>query len=330
MLNPSSRILLVEDVPSIQFAHKNLLESLGHDVVIATTGEEALACCKQKFDLIFMDVDLPDIDGLTTTRLIRQTRNPNKSTPIVALTASTTDGLLDDCLGAGMDDFEAKPTSAEKLAAIIKRWVTSHNADLDKLIGIRTKDLLNRQAMWLFSRKGFHGTSIRDLSEHCNISKATIYSHYDTKEAVAIAAVETFERELFGLLLDSEFDNNVSIGQRIAKLTILFQRLKKYHPYGFVIVALAAEMPSLPKLLQERLTQCYRSILLELGMIFKHDNQSQAISENLVANILGNLLLTRIFDTPNHRITIGRPFADINFKQLTNVIERSYCEKVLY
>ena len=107
-------ILLAEDNPVNQRLVKRLLEKRGHIVEIAGTGRQAVALAEQKaFDIILMDVQMPDMDGVETTKNIRKREGAQgKHTPIIALTAHTMRGDRERCLAAGMDTFINKPIEA--------------------------------------------------------------------------------------------------------------------------------------------------------------------------------------------------------------------------
>lgn len=115
----SGRILLVEDNPINQQVAEGLLQKIGMDVEVAANGALALeAVARQRFDLIFMDMQMPVMDGLTATRAIRDMGN---ATPIVGLTANAFASDRADCLAAGMDDFVSKPVTRAKLEEAIDR-----------------------------------------------------------------------------------------------------------------------------------------------------------------------------------------------------------------
>ena len=107
-------VLLAEDNPVNQRLVKRLLEKRGHQVEIASTGREAVAMAEEgRFDVILMDVQMPDMDGLETTAQIREReRARGGRTPILALTAHTMRGDRERCIAAGMDNFVNKPIDA--------------------------------------------------------------------------------------------------------------------------------------------------------------------------------------------------------------------------
>ncbi|MBE1237729.1 response regulator [Phaeovibrio sulfidiphilus] len=117
------RVLVVEDNPLNQLVTANLLEQISVEVSVANNGVEALQMLsEQNFNLVLMDIQMPEMDGLTATRCIRE--DPKYATlPIVALTAhgSAEDRLKS--LAAGMNDHMSKPVEAEAFYACIKKWL---------------------------------------------------------------------------------------------------------------------------------------------------------------------------------------------------------------
>jgi CheY-like chemotaxis protein len=90
---------------------------------VAANGLEALEAIRQRrYDLVFMDVRMPEMDGLTATREIRAMQDDRHSVPIVAMTANATNDDVHECRAAGMDDFVSKPINAIKLAGLLKRF----------------------------------------------------------------------------------------------------------------------------------------------------------------------------------------------------------------
>lgn len=114
------RILLVDDDEMNRFFGSRLLESLGVTVTLADSGEQALQYLQtQSFDLIFMDVSMPGMDGYTATRRIRA--NPRLcNLPIIALTAHAIAGEQERCLAAGMNAYLTKPFQREALSLILQ------------------------------------------------------------------------------------------------------------------------------------------------------------------------------------------------------------------
>ncbi|HEV2394884.1 MAG TPA: response regulator [Verrucomicrobiae bacterium] len=124
------RVLLCDDNAINQKVSLRLLQQMGYKADVAANGLEALAALdRQAYDLIFMDVMMPEMSGLEATGIIRQrqrekSRFPNyKNSPIiVAMTANAMQGDREKCIEAGMDDYIAKPVRPEDVRGIVERW----------------------------------------------------------------------------------------------------------------------------------------------------------------------------------------------------------------
>jgi len=124
------RVLLCEDNTINQKVALRLLQQAGYRADLAANGLEALAALdRQPYDLIFMDVMMPEMGGLEATRLIRERQQQQSQFPhykssiiIVAMTARAMQGDREKCLAAGMDDYLAKPVRLEDVRAIVERW----------------------------------------------------------------------------------------------------------------------------------------------------------------------------------------------------------------
>ena len=99
-----------------------MLEKAGHQIEIAGNGLEALdALIRTEPDLVLMDVNMPEMDGLTATKRIRELPGPKAKIPIIALTANAMKGDRERMIAAGMDDYVSKPIDPAKLAEAILR-----------------------------------------------------------------------------------------------------------------------------------------------------------------------------------------------------------------
>lgn len=117
-------ILLTEDSLYNQKLALGVLGKRGHVVTIANNGREAVdAVRKRKFDLILMDIQMPEMDGLEATKIIRARERESASvrTPIIAMTAQAMKGVREKCLAVGMDDYLVKPVRARELHETIER-----------------------------------------------------------------------------------------------------------------------------------------------------------------------------------------------------------------
>jgi signal transduction histidine kinase/CheY-like chemotaxis protein len=117
------RILVAEDNLINQTVILHTLTNLGHNPAIAQNGKEALSALENGvFDLVFMDVQMPEMDGLTATRKIREAEQKTGShTPIIAMTAHAMKGDKEICLAAGMDDYISKPASSDQIRDMIAK-----------------------------------------------------------------------------------------------------------------------------------------------------------------------------------------------------------------
>lgn len=119
----SVRILLAEDNPVNQKLVKLMLSKGGYHVEVANTGKEAVEkyiTSPEDFDLIFMDIQMPEMDGLEATKAIRKRED---EIPIVAMTANAMKGDMEKCLNVGMDDYMTKPIKRDLVFEMIKKWV---------------------------------------------------------------------------------------------------------------------------------------------------------------------------------------------------------------
>ena len=118
-----ARILVADDLPMNQLIVEGMLRAAGHEVTLVDNGVDAVAALTdQTFDLVLMDMEMPEMDGLSATRAIRALEGPRSTVPVIALTANA---MLEDataCKQAGMNDFLAKPIERAQLLALVSKW----------------------------------------------------------------------------------------------------------------------------------------------------------------------------------------------------------------
>ena len=120
------KLLLVEDNKTNRIVAKAILKKLGYDIDIAENGQKAVQIlAENNYDLIFMDMQMPVMNGLEATRMIRDEKSNiiNHKIPIVAMTASAMKGDKEECLAAGMDDYITKPIAPGSVDKILKKWL---------------------------------------------------------------------------------------------------------------------------------------------------------------------------------------------------------------
>ncbi len=147
------KILVAEDNLINQKLALRLLRQLGYRADIAVNGKEAVAMAKKNaYDIIFMDIHMPEIDGLQATRLIVSSLNPAARPKIIAMTADAMSGDREKCFDAGMDDYISKPVRLEGLQAMLLHYGTvvleqksdHHHKASNSAMYIRLKELLEQ------------------------------------------------------------------------------------------------------------------------------------------------------------------------------------------
>lgn len=127
-----ARILLAEDNITNQQVALGILKKLGLSADAVADGREAIEALKTlPYDLVLMDVQMPEMDGLEATRQIRNPLSaiPNRTVPIIAMTAHAMQGDKEKCLEAGMNDYVAKPISPQALAEALEKWLLKEEAE---------------------------------------------------------------------------------------------------------------------------------------------------------------------------------------------------------
>jgi len=123
-------ILLVEDNPVNQKLAKMMLTKAGYQVDVANNGKEAVdkyTTSPENFDLIFMDIQMPEMDGMQATQNIRE--KGFDTIPIIAMTAHAMKGDREKCLNSGMNDYITKPIKRELVLAKIEKWAIDESHD---------------------------------------------------------------------------------------------------------------------------------------------------------------------------------------------------------
>ena len=133
----NGKVLVAEDNPNNQKLIEILLYKLGVKSMIASNGQEAVESYKKdKYDLILMDINMPIMDGITATKIIKDLEKDNYQIPIVALTANSVAGDKERYLSQGMDDYLSKPIEFDKLVSILGKYISN-----DKEIELRKANI---------------------------------------------------------------------------------------------------------------------------------------------------------------------------------------------
>jgi CheY-like chemotaxis protein len=127
-------VLLAEDNLVNQEVAREYLKTLGCRIDVVATGLEALAALKRTtYDLVLMDCQMPEMDGLEATATLRQREQQiqKRRTPVIAITANAFEGERERCLEAGMDDYIRKPFNRDDLRVILQRWFNQQHSLVD-------------------------------------------------------------------------------------------------------------------------------------------------------------------------------------------------------
>ncbi|MDH4128400.1 MAG: ATP-binding protein [Spirochaetota bacterium] len=131
MINKKLKILVIEDDKVSQNVLSDRLSRAGHKPTIFNSGPEAIKkLSNEKFDLVLLDIQMPDMDGFQVTKIIREKeKSTGKYTPIIATTAMAMNGDRERCLKAGMDDYISKPITSEQLFKVIYKVMSKINKE---------------------------------------------------------------------------------------------------------------------------------------------------------------------------------------------------------
>jgi len=130
MLNSQFSLLLAEDNRINQRVAAGYLKNFGYHVDVADNGLQAVEMIKTKpYNLVFMDCQMPEMDGFEATAAIRQLPKDNSQVTIIALTANAMKGDRERCIEAGMNDYMSKPFNADELKAMLDKWLSNENSD---------------------------------------------------------------------------------------------------------------------------------------------------------------------------------------------------------
>jgi PAS domain S-box-containing protein len=139
-------VLLVEDNEVNRMVAVNMLEQLGCQVTSVVNGLQALEqVAKENYAIIFMDIQMPDMDGFEATKRIREyeVETSERRNVVVAMTANAMQGDAERCLAAGMDDYLAKPITLERIFTMLSKYCPLPKAEKGKLLSLASKDNSN-------------------------------------------------------------------------------------------------------------------------------------------------------------------------------------------
>jgi len=152
---PDAKILVVDDIDMNLLVIKNLLKRVRIEPVLCTSGMEAVELCmKEKYDIVFMDAMMPQMNGEEALKEIRKSCDLNKDTPIIILTANAIVGAKDEYLSMGFSDYISKPVDGIKLEDMIQRYLPNelvkepeHNTVMEEVCSKEIEDAISLIAM---------------------------------------------------------------------------------------------------------------------------------------------------------------------------------------
>jgi PAS domain S-box-containing protein len=252
--NISPRILLVDDNQINQKVAVQILKKMGCVVDVAGNGMEAIFFVIEKtYDLILMDIQMPEMDGLTATKKIKEMRIKDLA-PIVAMTAYSMEEDKERFLNAGMDDYLPKPIKSESIVNIIKKWVLKEDEEIkkqEKTASKLTEAILNWEV-------------INQLKMHINEDTiADVYQEFENETEDLINGIETRNLEVAKNNLHTLKGNASTLGiDRLAKLA----------------TAMETE-------LKQKNTSNFESYLLNLKVVFQEFKSSYKDILNIHSNV---------------------------------------------
>jgi len=194
-------ILLAEDNPVNQMLAVKILEKRGHRVVVASNGKEAIEKLQNSsFDLILMDVQMPEMDGISATRKIRNLKSEIRNLPIIAMTAHAMKGDREKCLEAGMDNYVTKPIRPEELFEAIEKLTYRSNDRKKKSLLSKKNDSLSKNILDLSKAMEVVGGNKELFQEISNIFLETLPGYMaEINEAIAKSDSNALERAAHSL-----------------------------------------------------------------------------------------------------------------------------------
>ncbi|MBT5264595.1 MAG: response regulator [Rhodospirillaceae bacterium] len=223
--NGPPRVLLVEDNPANRMVAAKMLEKIGCDVTEALDGLEALdAVNRAAFDIILMDLRMPNMDGIAATQHIRAMGSPVADTPIIAITADLIDETIERCMQAGVDECIGKPFTLERLTKTVETWHGADRRNSGNAATIRIEGLSANLTGSLLERFGVDG--VRKLLENFVAALDRQQTLLETPSPEA-AKIDEATRELIGLATSfgmtalADVARGITIGLRNEKSDVL-------------------------------------------------------------------------------------------------------------
>lgn len=239
------KILLAEDNLINQKVAIRTLTSFGYQVDAVLNGEQAVSEHKSKnYDLILMDIQMPEVDGYTATKMIRKLDAPLSSVPIIALTAHALLGDKEKCLVAGMNDYISKPVVAKEIVQIIDKYlgINKNKPQGDKKVIDKASDLFdfNRLNQVSLGDKEFEKDLLSDYFKDAEIKLETLKEYISQRNLKKIqelahtlkgssysVGAKAIGDEALGIEISAKSNDIESVEERMIKLTKVIRESKE-------------------------------------------------------------------------------------------------------
>ena len=265
----SLKVLLVEDMEMNQMVASRMLQDLGHSVVVADNGQHALEILQEEdFDLVFMDIQMPVMDGIQATRQIREKEENDglgRHLPIVAMTAHALKGDKEKYLASGMDEYLSKPVLLNELVVVIDEMI-----ELFQLSDIPKKENMQENPLDSPLVQGADNAGAAGKAGNGLLDFKVMSKSFAGNEELIIQSMKIYMREAPGLISDIEdaIERNDNSGL-IVSVHALKGITGYYTKSGPFKACLALEMMGREDKLPEHLVEVTRQKSLVFGQIYK-------------------------------------------------------------
>lgn len=208
------KVLLVDDNQINQKVASEILKKAGCEVHVAGNGMEAIIkVIEYSYDIIFMDIQMPEMDGMTATKKIKELRI-KKLAPIIAMTAYSMEDDKERFLNAGMDDYLPKPINSESIVKIIRKWVLKIDEN-DKIEPVKNK----------FSDKIINFEVVEQLKIHLDSDMISeVYEEFETETETLLNACKSTDWDIIKSNLHTLKGNASTLGiDQIASISTLIE-----------------------------------------------------------------------------------------------------------
>jgi len=242
----NTRILLAEDNSANQMVIKYILQNANLQVDIVANGREAVEAVRNvPYDIVLMDISMPEMDGMTATREIRQLPGEENNIPIVALTAHSLSGDKERFIEAGMNDYLTKPIDLSATLFCIARWTNSDKQDSKLNDAITQTDRTNDE-MEEYVDETILDQLARDISPKIIPELLTFYIE-DSRKRVGIIQKAITERDINTLEFEAHTLGSSAASHGNTKLKILARKIEYFcqndeHKQAFTQATLLPEI----------------------------------------------------------------------------------------